>query len=77
MLAKGQVQPGDMNDLRPGLTPANQQAIWLYTMMNGIDWQALPILVAFYQIGDFEGMVMRLMLIRKHLEGIHADQPGR
>jgi hypothetical protein len=64
MLAKNQIRPGALKDMRPALDAQNNLAVALWNQMGGIDWAALPILIVLYDIADLEGLLNRLVVIR-------------
>lgn len=49
------------------LSPANTMVVQMYNAMRGIDWQALPWLLALYGVEDLELTVSQLLLLRDRL----------
>ena len=50
--------------LRPTLDPDLSEALEMYNLMGGLEWSALPIMFAMFDIKDPAATIVRLAIIR-------------
>lgn len=67
MMRRGGVSGPLPATLRPQLSPELAEALELFNIMGGLEWGAIPIMFALYEVKDPERMITRLAIIRDAL----------
>lgn len=48
----------------PDISPALEEAVEMYNVMGGLDWQALPYVLTMYSVADVPRSIQRLAIVR-------------